>query len=176
VTNDLSTTAAHREPPLEPRVPAASPGGRAPNPRRPAPGGAPPWNAREAGAAAAAPAVRSHAGPGADRGHRPGQRERTAQHSPEPRATRADDAREACPPSRASSRRGRAFGPPPLTATPAPRLPRLLAVGEVAELLTVSTKTMRRWIARRELPVHHLSRQLRVSEEDLAVFLGQRRK
>jgi len=49
-------------------------------------------------------------------------------------------------------------------------------VSEVAELLQVSTKTVRRWIERRELRTHRLGRQLRVSEEDLAAFLGQRRK
>ena len=64
--------------------------------------------------------------------------------------------------------------PPQLTT--ASRLPRLLAVGEVAELLQVSSKTVRRWIERQELRTHRLGRQLRVSEEDLAAFLGQRRK
>jgi excisionase family DNA binding protein len=64
----------------------------------------------------------------------------------------------------------------PLRPTTACRLPRLLAVSEVAELLQVSTKTVRRWIERRELRTHQLGRQLRVSEEDLAAFLGQRRK
>jgi len=49
-------------------------------------------------------------------------------------------------------------------------------VSEVAELLQVSTKTVRRWIERQELRTHRLGRQLRVAEEDLAAFLGQRRK
>jgi excisionase family DNA binding protein len=49
-------------------------------------------------------------------------------------------------------------------------------VDEVAALLQVSTKTVRRWIDRRELHTHRLGRQLRVAEEDLAAFLGQRRK
>ena len=64
---------------------------------------------------------------------------------------------------------------PPRLST-ASRLPRLLAVGEVAELLQVSSKTVRRWIERQELRTHRLGRQLRVAEEDLAAFLGQRRK
>jgi len=51
-----------------------------------------------------------------------------------------------------------------------------LAVSEVAELLQVSSKTVRRWIARQELRTHRLGRQLRMAEEDLAAFLGQRRK
>ncbi len=69
--------------------------------------------------------------------------------------------------------RRRATPPQPVTAA---RLPRLLAVNEVAQLLQVSTKTVRRWIERRELRTHRLGRQLRVAEEDLAAFLGQRRK
>ena len=67
----------------------------------------------------------------------------------------------------------RATPPRPVTAA---RLPRLLAVTEVAQLLQVSSKTVRRWIERRELRAHRLGRQLRVAEEDLAAFLGQRRK
>ncbi len=66
----------------------------------------------------------------------------------------------------------RATPPRPTTAC---RL-RLLTVNEVAELLQVSSKTVRRWIERQELRTHRLGRQLRVSEEDLAAFLGQRRK
>ena len=53
---------------------------------------------------------------------------------------------------------------------------RLLMVNEVAELLQVSSKTVRRWIERQELRTHRLGRQLRVTEEDLAAFLAQRRK
>ncbi len=49
-------------------------------------------------------------------------------------------------------------------------------MSEVAGLLQVSTKTVRRWIERQELCTHRLGRQLRVAEEDLATFLGQRRK
>ncbi len=66
----------------------------------------------------------------------------------------------------------RATPPRPTTAC---RL-RLLTVNEVAELLQVSSKTARRWIELQELRTHRLGRQLRVSEEDLAAFLGQRRK
>ena len=66
----------------------------------------------------------------------------------------------------------RATPPRPTTAC---RL-RLLTVNEVAELLQVSSKTVRRWIERQELRTHRLGRQLRVAEEDLATFLGRRRK
>jgi excisionase family DNA binding protein len=57
-----------------------------------------------------------------------------------------------------------------------PRLPQLLAVDDVAEQLKVSTKTVRRWIERGELRVHHLGRQLRVADEDVAAFLNARRR
>ena len=49
-------------------------------------------------------------------------------------------------------------------------------IADVATQLGLSTKTIRRWIARKELRVHHLGRQLRISAEDLAAFLGQRRR
>jgi excisionase family DNA binding protein len=120
----------------------------------------------------ATPAAQPRPGPGAGRGRRPGKPERTAR-SPEPQATEAHGAGDACPPARASGR-DRAFRTPPRTTT-ASRLPRLLAVSEVAQLLKVSSKTTRRWIEGGELRVHHLGRQLRVSEEDLATFLNRRR-
>jgi excisionase family DNA binding protein len=53
---------------------------------------------------------------------------------------------------------------------------RLLTVKEVAEICGVSPKTVRRWIDARELRVHRLGRQLRVSSEDLAAFLKLRRQ
>jgi excisionase family DNA binding protein len=70
--------------------------------------------------------------------------------------------------------------PKPCATPPRPttacRLPRLLAVNEVAALLQVSSKTVRRWIERQELRTYRLGRQLRVAEEDLTAFLAQRRK
>ena len=58
----------------------------------------------------------------------------------------------------------------------APRsLPRFLSINHVAERLGLSTKTIRRWIGAGELPVHRLGRQLRVSENDLDLFLHQNR-
>ena len=59
--------------------------------------------------------------------------------------------------------------------TPVPRLTRLLAVTDVAERLGLSPKTVRRFIASQQLPVHRLGRALRVSEEDLAAFVDRRR-
>lgn len=165
--NDLSTTASHAKPSLKPCV-AASTAGCAPTLLHPV-FGDPPLNARRS--AAEAPAAQSRSGPGAGRGRRPDKPERAAKHSPELQATQARGAGDACPPARALGR-DRAFGTPPLTPI-ASRLPRLLAVSEVARLLQVSTKTTRRWIESGELHVHHLGRQLRVSEEDLAAFLNR---
>jgi excisionase family DNA binding protein len=45
----------------------------------------------------------------------------------------------------------------------------------VAEQLSVSTKTIRRWIDRGELRAHRLGRQIRISEDDLFAFLAGRR-
>jgi len=56
------------------------------------------------------------------------------------------------------------------------RLPRFFSVDEIADELKVSTKTVRRWIERGDLHVHHLGRQLRVSEDDLLLFLQKRRR
>jgi len=57
-----------------------------------------------------------------------------------------------------------------MTTRPNP-IPLFLAVGEIAERLRVSTKTVRRWIERGELRAHRLGRQLRVSDQDLSAFL-----
>jgi excisionase family DNA binding protein len=59
---------------------------------------------------------------------------------------------------------------------PKPNVPRLLGIAEIAERLGVSTKTVRRWIARNELHVYRLGRGLRVSEEDLIAFLSKHRR
>jgi excisionase family DNA binding protein len=48
-------------------------------------------------------------------------------------------------------------------------------VTSVAERLGVSEKTVRRLIARGELPVHRIGHSLRVSEDDLQAFLKQHR-
>ena len=50
----------------------------------------------------------------------------------------------------------------------------LLTISEVAEVCRLSTRTVRRWIERGELPAHRLGRQLRISEKDLKIFLRDR--
>ena len=57
-----------------------------------------------------------------------------------------------------------------------PPLPRLHAVDAIAARLNVSTKTVRRWITRNELPAHRLGRSVRVAEDDLLVFLDKHRR
>jgi excisionase family DNA binding protein len=54
-------------------------------------------------------------------------------------------------------------------------VPPLLAIAGVAVRLGVSSKTVRRLIARRELRAHRVGRLLRVTEEDLVEFLAKRR-
>jgi excisionase family DNA binding protein len=52
---------------------------------------------------------------------------------------------------------------------------KLRTIGETAELLNVSTRTVRRAIESGALPVHRLGRSVRVAEADLAVFLAANR-
>lgn len=51
---------------------------------------------------------------------------------------------------------------------------RMLAVADVADRLHVSSKTIRRWITRKDLRVHWLGGQIRVTEEALQDFLRKR--
>ena len=48
---------------------------------------------------------------------------------------------------------------------------RFFTIKQIAEQLSVSTRSVRRWIARGELLAHKFSRQVRVSELDLRTFL-----
>jgi len=52
---------------------------------------------------------------------------------------------------------------------------RFYTVAEVADLLVVSTRSIRRWIARGELLAHKFGRQVRISEIDLRAFVERRR-
>ena len=54
--------------------------------------------------------------------------------------------------------------------------PRLLSMAQVGDLTNVSTKTVSRWIAAKELRHHKLGRQVRVSEEDFWHFIASRRR
>ena len=58
---------------------------------------------------------------------------------------------------------------------PKPTIARLLSTDEVAEVLAVKPKTVRRWIADGELPAVKLHRQRRVRADELGRLLeGER--
>ena len=57
-----------------------------------------------------------------------------------------------------------------------PLPPQLLSIGDVADTLQVSDKTVRRWIERGEMPIHRVGRQIRISAADLATFVRARRE
>jgi excisionase family DNA binding protein len=52
---------------------------------------------------------------------------------------------------------------------------RLLTIQATADHLDLSTKSVRRLISRGELVAHRIGRSVRIAEEDLRVFLAQRR-
>ena len=60
--------------------------------------------------------------------------------------------------------------------TPTHTLPNLLTIGQTAEVLQVSTKTIRRWIKNGDLIAHRFGRQLRIGESDLQAFIRMRRE
>jgi excisionase family DNA binding protein len=49
-------------------------------------------------------------------------------------------------------------------------------VSEIADLLRVSERTVRRWVATGELATHRLGRSIRVLDADLRAFLASRRE
>ena len=53
---------------------------------------------------------------------------------------------------------------------------RLLTIKDVADILQVSDKTIRRWIDAGDLVAHRVGRQLRVSQGDLETFIKLRRE
>jgi excisionase family DNA binding protein len=48
-------------------------------------------------------------------------------------------------------------------------------VAQVADLLAVSTRSVRRWLTAKELLAHKFGRQVRISEIDLRAFVERRR-
>jgi excisionase family DNA binding protein len=49
-------------------------------------------------------------------------------------------------------------------------------ITETAEMLRVCTRTVRRWIASRELVAHRFGNALRIAEPDLRAFMALRRQ
>ncbi len=96
--------------------------------------------------------------------------------SPDHRGIPAPRRRDAAPEHRAT---------PPQTTTAYPRTsppkrpraaPSLLTVRATADRLQVAEKTVRRLIAAGELPTHRIGGCVRVSEDDLLVFLSRARQ
>ena len=52
----------------------------------------------------------------------------------------------------------------------------LLTIVQTAEVLRVSTKTVRRWITAGDLVAHRFGHQWRISESDLQAFIRIRRE
>jgi len=52
---------------------------------------------------------------------------------------------------------------------------RFYTVAQISELLGISTRSVRRWIATGELLAHKFRRQVRVAEIDLLAFLQRHR-
>jgi excisionase family DNA binding protein len=57
-----------------------------------------------------------------------------------------------------------------------PPVARFLSMQELADRLSVSSKTISRWIASGDLRAHRLGRQVRVAEEDAVAFVAARRR
>lgn len=55
---------------------------------------------------------------------------------------------------------------------PTPSLPTYLSVKQLADRLSVSSKTIRRLIAAGDLPSHRLGGQVRISEQDAVRYLA----
>jgi excisionase family DNA binding protein len=51
-------------------------------------------------------------------------------------------------------------------------LPKYHSIKAVAEALDVSTRTVRRWIANRDLAVHRVDGVVRIADSDLRAFLA----
>jgi len=55
-------------------------------------------------------------------------------------------------------------------------LPSFYTIGQVAQALSVSTRTIRRWIAKGALAVHRLDGVVRIADRDLFAFLAVHRE
>ena len=52
---------------------------------------------------------------------------------------------------------------------------RFFTITEIADMLVVSARSVRRWIAAGELFAYKFGRQVRISESDLRAFIERRR-
>ena len=56
------------------------------------------------------------------------------------------------------------------------KISRFFSIAEVAELLSVSTRTVRRWIEKKLLASHVVGAIVRIGEGDLQAFLASHRR
>jgi excisionase family DNA binding protein len=61
-------------------------------------------------------------------------------------------------------------------APPAPPKVAFYTVNEVADMLAVSPRTVRRWIAKNQLVVHVFGGAVRIAETDLKAFIATHRQ
>jgi excisionase family DNA binding protein len=54
-------------------------------------------------------------------------------------------------------------------------VPKFFTIGQIAELLEVSTRTVRRWIGAELLVAHRFGGVVRIAAHDLRAFLAQHR-
>ena len=52
---------------------------------------------------------------------------------------------------------------------------RFFTIEQIAELMEVSTRTVRRWIEKKLLVAHYIDRLVRISEADFQAFLATHR-
>jgi excisionase family DNA binding protein len=60
-------------------------------------------------------------------------------------------------------------------AVPASPKMQFYTVKQVAEILVVSERTIRRWITQRKLVAHPFGRAVRIAESDFKAFIGTHR-
>ena len=53
---------------------------------------------------------------------------------------------------------------------------RFLTITEVAEIIEVSTRTVRRWIEQKQLVAHYFGAAVRVADTDLKSFIAHHRR
>ena len=64
----------------------------------------------------------------------------------------------------------------PVSISNAPAAKQFYSIAEVADLLDVHSRTVRRWLGKKELIAHRFGRQLRISRADLEAFVRARRE
>jgi excisionase family DNA binding protein len=63
-----------------------------------------------------------------------------------------------------------------ISDAPIPIFPTLYSITEIAKLLKVHPRTVRRWIDKSDITAHRFGRQIRITDADLAMFISKNRK